>query len=176
MIWNGFSSYIFVRRTTVCYPSNKWYKYYNYTVTYHKYFEENQEVCFHHHWLIHYFGQDQIPLAMHMIHYRIQVRPKYFINQVRHAWPRQSVTWMIGWPELFQLGKGMPSLILYIINLPWAKLKIQWLDFRRRRHRDVNESAMISFCSNCHPTTISWTATDSHTFKEMPSIPPILYL
>ena len=48
-------------------------KYSNFTITPSKCFEENQEICFYYHHqahLIYYFGQDQIPVVMHMIQYR----------------------------------------------------------------------------------------------------------
>ena len=66
---------------------------------------ENQAVHFHHHHqacLIHYYGRKQMPLLMHMIQHRIQVRPGYFINRIRVAWLRWNVTWLtqITWPGL----------------------------------------------------------------------------
>ena len=64
-------------------------------VTYGK---ENQGIHFHDHcqaYLIHYFGQEQVPLLTHVIQCRIQVIPRYFINQVRPAWPAQNVTQLI---------------------------------------------------------------------------------
>ena len=43
--------------------------------------------------LICHFGWDQTPLLTHVIQCRIQVKPRYFINRVRPAWPGQNVTW-----------------------------------------------------------------------------------
>ena len=58
-------------------------KYSNCTVNPSEYLKENQAIHFHHYCqvcLIYYFNQDQTPILMHMILYRILVRPGYFIN------------------------------------------------------------------------------------------------
>ena len=33
-----------------------------------------------------------MPLLLHVIQYRIRIRPGYFINRVRPAWPGQNMT------------------------------------------------------------------------------------
>ena len=72
----------------------EWSKYSNCTINSSKYLRRNQQIHFHHHHqihLIHYFVGIQM-LLLHVIQYRIWVRPGYFINQVRPAWPRQNIT------------------------------------------------------------------------------------
>ena len=93
MIWK----WLWWLYATVRYPSTEQSKYSNCTVT-SKYGKENQVMHFHHHHqahLIHYFCQEQMPLIMHMIQCRILVKPGYFINWVRPAWPGQNVTQLI---------------------------------------------------------------------------------
>ena len=75
--------------------SNKWSKYANCTVNPWKYPEAIQ---FHYHCeacLIHYFDENQTPLLMYIIQYRICVRPWYFINWVRSAWAGQNMILLI---------------------------------------------------------------------------------
>ena len=36
----------------------------------------------------------QTPLLIHMIQYKIRVRPRYFINRVWPTWTGQNVTWL----------------------------------------------------------------------------------
>ena len=90
------SGSILLRYVTVHYASTEWSKYSTCMVNPSKYGKENQGIHFHHHHrqahLIHYFGQEQTPLLMHVIQCRIWVRPGYFINWVRPAWPGQSIT------------------------------------------------------------------------------------
>ena len=79
-----------LRFATLCYPSSERSKHSKCTVKPSKYGKANQGIHFcHHHQahLIYYFGQEQTPLLMHVMQCRIWVRPRYFINQVRHLDP-----------------------------------------------------------------------------------------
>ena len=67
---------ILLRCVAMHYPSIKQSKYSNCTV-------KNMELCAHYHHqvcLIHYFNHDQMPLLMHVIQCRIQVKFRYFIK------------------------------------------------------------------------------------------------
>ena len=84
-----------LRYATVRYPSTERSKFSNCTVNSSKYGKENQGIYFYHHHqacLINYFGWEQMSLLMHVIQCRIQVRPGYFINQVRRTRPGQNMT------------------------------------------------------------------------------------
>ena len=79
------------------YPSTKRSKHSNCTVNPSKYGKENQGMHFHYHhqaYLIHCF------IITNVIQCRIWVIHRYFINQVRSAWPRQNLTWLtrMTWP------------------------------------------------------------------------------
>ena len=87
---------------------NKQSKYANCTVNPWKYpevihFHYHREAC-----VIHYFDENQMPLLMYMIQYRICVRPRYFINLVRSAWAGQNMIQLIQmtWPS-FNSGGGI---------------------------------------------------------------------
>ena len=72
-------------------------KYSNCTVNPSKYDKENQGIHFYHYrqaHLIYYFVRAQTPILTHVIQCRIRVRPGYFINLVRLAWPGQNVIWI----------------------------------------------------------------------------------
>ena len=88
ILYNNIKMVYALRCATVRYTSTEWSKYSNCTVIPSKYGKENQWIHFHHHCqahLIHYFGQEQVPLLKYVIQCRIQVR---------FAWPRQNVTWL----------------------------------------------------------------------------------
>ena len=103
----------------LCYPSTEWSKYSNCTVNPSKYDKENQGIHFRYHrkaHLIHYFGREQTPLLTHVIQCRIQVRPWYFINRVRPAWPGQNMTRSTGITQMTRPGFN-PGLDILRPNL-----------------------------------------------------------
>ena len=57
--------------------------------------------------------QDQVPLLLHMIKFRIWVRLEYFINQLRPDWPSQNVTWvnLLTWMSQPSFNSDMHSLL-----------------------------------------------------------------
>ena len=93
---SGYSGSMLSRCVTVRYQVRS--KHSNCTVNPSKYGKENLRDKFHHNRqarLIHYFGREKTPLLPHMIQCRIRVRPGYFINRIKPAWPGKNVTMQV---------------------------------------------------------------------------------